>query len=60
MKEHNFVAIKSPRAMPGFQVWHCKDCDSEVMFPTSFDQRYVNRRMANKLACLSPMGIKPN
>ncbi len=60
MKEHNFVAVKHERTLPGFQMWRCNDCETEVMFPTVCDQRYVNRRMANKLACLEPIGIKPN
>ena len=60
MKEHNFERVTDKRTRPGFQRWWCKDCDSIVEFIKKLDTVAVNRLMANKLACLPPVGAKIN
>jgi len=60
MREHNFEEIIYKDTPLGMKAWHCKQCDSIRLFPSSYDQALVNRMMANKLLCLDPLGKLPN
>lgn len=60
MSDHNFEPIQHERTPKGFQSWHCKQCDSIVAYPLVYDQRTVNRLMANKMMCVPIITAKPN
>lgn len=55
VKQHNFAIPFKPRIVvkPGLRLWRCDACDSEVIFPISYTQSEVNRRMIKKMPCFN-------
>lgn len=53
--EHNFYLVHNHRrAKPGYVVWRCNDCDTEILLPIGLSQADVNRAMANRMLCIKP------
>lgn len=54
-REHNFYLVHNHlKAKPGYVVWRCDDCDTEILLPNVLGQADVNRQMANRMLCIVP------
>lgn len=53
---HNFTIVPNhPKARPGFNVWHCDNCDSEAIFKAKYTKHDVNQIITAKIKCLPPV-----